>query len=89
MSFCELLWSSLFNKVKVCGDCEGWFLREKFSANSGLCFRCHNHQEKKIFDHSIKRLKASKENLTDLTQGYKKEKICRQELQKSSETRTA
>ena len=89
MSFCELLCASLFNKVKVCGDCEGWFLEQTFRTASGLCDKCHTHQEQKIFDHANKRLKASAENLTDLTQGYKKKKKCPQESPKSSETPTA
>ena len=89
MSFCSLMFASLFNKVKERGDCNGWFLEEHFRTSSGLCFKCHTAQESKIFDHAKKRLRTSKENLTDLTQQYKKKKQCPQELPKSSETHTA
>ena len=72
MSFCEMLSAALFDKVKICGDCEGWFLERNMQTISGLCMKCHIWQENKIFDHVNKRLRSSKENLSDLTQQYKK-----------------
>ena len=69
MSLCDLVCNILLKKVKICSDCEGWFPSEELETPSGLCSRCHKDQEAKI---SKKRHKSSKENLTDLTQGYRK-----------------
>ena len=72
MSSCGLLAAALFNKVKFCPDCEGWFLESKMWTLSGLCKKCHKWQENKIFDHANKKLRSSTENLTDLIDHYKK-----------------
>ena len=71
MSFCELLFKVLFSKVKVCEDCEGWFLYDNFNIASDLCHKCDKLQQSQIFDHSRKRLAKSNE---DLTKEYKKKK---------------
>ena len=94
MSFCELLCASLFNKVRLCDECEGWYLEHKVSKKSGLCARCHEALDWKsstIFDHDNKRLRISTESLNrvgakdpddGLTKQYTKKK-CQKESQKS------
>ena len=81
MSFCGLLAAALFDKVRLCSDCAGWFFERDMQTESGLCKRCHREQEAKIFDHARKRLRSSTENLADLTDQYKK-KPCHKEHSK-------
>ena len=90
MSFCELFCASLFNKVRLCEECEGWFLEHKVNKNSGFCEKCHKDSGwngSLIFDHPNKRLRASTETLTKdtqngLTKQYTKKK-CQKESQES------
>ena len=94
MSFCELLCASLFNKVRLCDECEGWYLEYKIDPKSGLCAKCHKDLDwtgSTVFDHSSKKLRISTENLTKdpkkdplngLTKQYTK-KQCRTESQKN------
>ena len=94
MSFCELLCASLFNKVRLCEECEGWYLEHKMNKKSGFCEKCHKDSDwtgSTIFDHPNKRLRISTETLNKdpvqdplngLTKQYTKKK-CRTESQKS------
>ena len=66
MSFCGLLAAALFDKVKLCPDCEGWFLESKMRTLTGLCKKCHKWQENKIFDHANKKLRSSTEKTPNL-----------------------
>ena len=89
MDLCNFLWSGLLCKIKKCVERQKWFSDEHFSITTGRCLNCHALQESKIFDHANKKLKSSKENLTDLTQEYKKKKQWQKESAKSSEKHTA
>ena len=90
MSFCELLWASMVNNVRLCEECEGWFFKHKINKRSGFCAKCHRDSDwngSLIFDHPNKRLRASTESLnkepqTGLTKQYTKKK-CQKESQKS------
>ena len=68
MNLATFLWCVFICRIKRCIECERWFEDDYFNEDTGLCYRCHKIQENKIFDHTKKRLRTSKENLTDLTQ---------------------
>ena len=66
MSFCSLLLASLFNGIKFCKECQGWFLVQDFIIEKVLCTRCDF--SRKILDKTKKKKhEPPVENYIDLT----------------------
>ena len=65
MRVCCLFIRALFDRVKLCEDCEGWFLLQDFIVEKNLCTRCDFY--KKILDNSKKKHEPPVENYVDLT----------------------
>ena len=66
MSFCGLLLASLFNGIKFCKECQGWFFIQDFIIEKSLCTRCDF--SRKILDKTKKKKhKPLVENHIDLT----------------------